>query len=141
MENNLSVIYCLNVGVDSDGMNIYHFLVVDNTYDEDSGTYKIDDIWMDGWEEIPACNLRNLKPDDSQYEYVKELKTDLILDLVQDNCCFSLSDCKDKCVALAYENINGYEDYPDPRIVIHYGDSLDEVEAMFAKRNLTMKFI
>ena len=76
------------------------------------------------------------------YEYVKELKTEIILDLAQDNSCFSMQDCRDNIIALAYENIDDYEEYPDEgRIVIHFGESIDEVEKMLAKRNLFMKFV
>ena len=79
-----------------------------------------DDVFSEGWGE----------------------KTDMMLDLAQDNSCFSMQDARDNIVALAYENIDNYEEYPEEgRIVIHFGESIDEVEKKLAKRNLFLKFI
>ena len=47
----------------------------------------------------------------------------------------------DRLRALAYEDLSEAEEYPEPRIVILYGDPLDEVEEMLAKRNLIMKYV
>ena len=130
----LKVVYIIFVGVDTDGKNIYQFLV-----SQDS-----EDTFSEGWEEQPAGIIRNetLMIDESQYEYVKELKTDITLKLAQDNYCFSLQDMRDSIVAMAYEDISEYEEYPEPcRIVIHFGDSLADVEKMLAKRDMSMKYV
>lgn len=128
----LFVIYCAYIGKDTDGLNIYHFLV-----NEDP-----EPVFAENWEQKPSCNCGDLKPSEDMYEYVKELRTEITLDLAQDNCCFSMQDCRDNCVALAYENLDNAEEYPEEgRIVIHFGDNLDEVEAMLARRDLVMKFI
>lgn len=128
------VVYVLYVGKDVDNLNIYHFLLSTNS----------EEVFSEGWGEKPSCNINNdfLMISDNMYEYVKELKTSIILDLAQDNSCFSMQDCRDNIIALAYENIDNYEEYPDEgRIVIHFGDSIDEVERILAKRNLFMKFV
>ena len=128
----LKIIYILHVGKNSDNDNIYHFLI---TTDSES-------TWAEGWENKPSCNMRNLTPEDDMYEYVAEVKTDLKLDLAQDNCCYSMQDCRDKVVALASENLEQAEEYPeDGRIVIHFGDLVDDVEKMLAKRNIIMTYI
>lgn len=130
----LKVVYVLYVGKNSDGLNLYHFLLSDNTTD----------TFMEDWAEKPAANIPNerLLLDDSQYEYVKELKTNITLDLMQDNSCFSFQDCRDQIVALAYESLDEAELYPEPfRIVIHFGDLIDDVERMLAQRDMFMKFI
>ena len=123
------VVYIIYVGKDIDDKNIYQFP---------------DDVFSEGWGEKPASNIPKsiLMIDEDMYEYVKELKTDMILDLAQDNSCFSMQDARDNIVALAYENIDNYEEYPEEgRIVIHFGESIDEVEKNFAKRNLFLKFV
>lgn len=132
--SNLKIIYIQHIGKNSEGYNIYHFLLSEN--DEDT--------FMEDWAEKPASNIPNdrLIPDESQYEYIKELKTDIILDLMQDNTCFSFQDCRDQIVALAYENLDDAEIYPEPfRVVIHFGDYIDDVERMLAKRDMRMKFV
>jgi len=132
--SNLKIIYIQYVGKNSDGFNVYQFLLSEN--DEDT--------FMEDWAEKPASNIPNdrLIPDESQYEYIKELKTDIILDLMQDNTCFSFQDCRDQIVALSYENLDDAEIYPEPfRVVIHFGDYIDDVERMLAKRDMRMRFV
>ena len=133
-QSNLKVVFILYIGKNSDGFNIYHFLLSDNDVD----------TFAEGWSEKPSCNekLESLMIDDTMYEYVKELRTEIKLDLAQNNCCFSMQDCRDHIVALAYENLDEAEEYPEPcRIVIHFGDSIGDVEEMFAKRDMRLRFV
>lgn len=129
--SSLYVIYVQEVGKDNDGNYVYEFLISEDP----------DSIWMDSWNEIPVCNETDVKPSQDYYDYVKELRTDIKLSLGQNNCCVSFMDIKDNIAAIAYEDLSEAEEYPEPRIVILYGDPLDEVEEMLAKRNLVMKYI
>ena len=115
--NTLMVIYVLYVGKNTDNEYIYHLLISNDK----------EKTWAEGWENKPACVMRDLTPEDDMYEYIAELKTDLILDLAQDNCCFSMQDCRDNVVALASENLEG--------------DTVDEVEKMLAKRDILINYI
>lgn len=128
------VVYVSLVGKDASGLNIYNIFVSQNT----------DDVFSEGWGEKPASNIKNdfLMIDNDMFDYIKEVRTDIILDLAQDNTCFSMQDARDNIVALAYENIDEYEEYPENgRIVIHFGDMLSDVEKMLAKRDIQSKFI
>lgn len=130
----LKVVYVNYVGKNSEGFNIYHFLLSEDC----------EETFMEDWAEKPSSNIPNdyLVPDETQYDYIKELKTRITLDLQQDNTCFSFQDCRDKIVAIAYENLDGYEQYPEPlRIVIHFGDYIDDVERMLARRDMRMRFV
>lgn len=129
--SNLYVIYVQEVGLDSDNNHVYEFLISEDP----------DSVWVDNWNEKCAGNELDLTPNEEDYSYVKELRTDIKLDLGQKNLCLSFMDIKDNIMALAWENIDEAEEYPEPRIVIHYGQPLDEVEAMFAKRDLTIHYI
>jgi hypothetical protein len=132
--SDLKVVYVLYLGMNSDGKNIYHFLLSENC----------EDTFTEDWAEKPSSNIpdERLLIDDSQYEYVKELKTDIKLDLQQDNTCFSFQDCRDHIVAIAYENLDDAEFYPEPiRIVIHFGDLIDDVERDLARRNMFLRFV
>lgn len=129
--SNLSVIYVQKIGQDNDGNYVYEFLISEDP----------DSVWVENWNEVPVCNEADTRPSQDDYDYVKELRTDIKLTLGQDNCCVSFMDIKDNIAALAYEDISGYEEYPEPRLVIQYGDSLDYVEEMFAKRDLYMKYV
>lgn len=128
----LYVVYILSLGQDHDGYNTYQFLIA-----KDSS-----EVWGEDWNEKPAGNCRFLTPTEDMYDYVKELKTNIILDLAQDNACFSMQDCRDSIIPLAYENLDQAEEYPENgRIVIHFGDTLYNAELQLARRDLNMKFI
>ena len=130
--NTLMVIYVLYVGKNTDNEYIYHLLISNDK----------EKTWAEGWENKPACVMRDLTPEDDMYEYIAELKTDLILDLAQDNCCFSMQDCRDNVVALASENLEEAEEYPENgRIVIHFGQCVEEVAKMLAKRDIALEYI
>lgn len=132
--NNLFVCYINYLGKDTDGLNVYQLMFTDNP----------DDVFCDGWSEKPACNISNdiLIPDESMYTNVAEVRTEMILDLAQQNCCFSMQDCRDSIIALASENLDTAEEYPeDGRVVIHFGDGFDEVEKTFERREIRLRFV
>lgn len=130
--HNLKVIYILPLGQNCEGQYVYQFMV---TTDES-------EVWAEEWNEKPAANCRFLTPEADMYDYIKELKTDILLDLAQNNTCFSMQDVRDHVICLASENLDTAEEYPENgRIVIHFGDSLYDVEMMLGKRDLHMKFI
>lgn len=133
-DSNLKVVYIIYLGTDADGMNIYRFLLSEDC----------EDTFAEGWSERPAGVIPKelLLIDETMFQYEKELKTDIKLDLVQDNTCFSMQDCRDHIVALAYENLDNAEEYPEPcRIVIQFGDLISDVEEMFAKRDMRLRFV
>lgn len=132
IQNELKVIYINYLGKDYDDKNIYQFLLAEDE----------SEVWGEDWNEKPASNCRFLTPSEDMYEYVKELKTDIILDLAQDNSCVSMQDVRDHVMCLACENLDNAEEYPENgRIVIHFGDYLNDVEEMLGKRDLFMKFV
>lgn len=133
VEKTYYVVYVKHIGNDIDDKNIYHIYCSCNP----------DNVFAEGWGEIPACNVNKslLDIDEDMYEHVVEVKTTLQLDLAQDCCCFSMQDARDNILALAYENIDYAETYPEPRIVIHFGDCIDDIEVFFAKRDIVTKYI
>lgn len=133
LNGELSVVYIKFLGSDIDGTNIYHFYLSDTP----------DDVFAEGWGEMPACNVPRNQIDlvDDMYKYILEMKSEIKLDLAQDCCCFTMQDARDHIVALAYENIEDMEEYPEPRIIIHFGDMIDDVEKMFAQRDVVLKYV
>lgn len=132
--NDLSLVYIHFVGKNSEGLNIYHFLLSD----------KPEDVAAEGWYEIPACNEPKelMQPDDNMITAIKELKTKMVLDLAQDNCCFSFQDAKDHIFALGFENISEYEEYPDPiRLIFYYGEPINEIDSDLGSRNEVAKWL
>lgn len=129
--SNLYVVYVQEVGKDNDGYFVYEFLITDDP----------DSVWMDNYNEKPAGNELDLKPSDEFYDYVKELRTNIKLDLGQNNLCVSFMDIKDDIMCLCHENLDDAEEYPDGRLVFHYGETLESVEKKLAKRDLYMKYV
>ena len=76
-------------------------------------------------------------------EYLTEIHTvkmKIKLDLIQDNCCFGFQDCADGIIALAWENIDGYDEYPEERgrLFFRFGETFNEVENKLAMKNILM---
>lgn len=132
-EQEFYVVYVKHIGVDIDYKNIYHIFC----------SNKPEEVFAEGWGEVPACNVNRALMDinDDMYQHIVEVKTVLQLDLAQDCCCFSMQDARDNILALAYENIDYAETYPEPRIVIHFGDLIDDIELFFAKRDISIIYI
>ena len=139
-DENLKLLYVNFMGNDLDGRNIYQFLF---------GTDEQADVfWVEDFDVKPAGIVRNFFVDDSQYDDVRILKVNKIkLDLAQENTCFSMQDCRDNCVALAYENLDNLDNDPDfeypedGRLVFHFGMTMLDVEMVLVKRNLQMSFV
>lgn len=132
-ETSLYVVYAKYFGEEINGNYIYHFYLSNNP----------DEVFAEGWGDIPACNMSDnlMDIDDSQYEYIVQLKSDIKLDLARNCCCFSMQDCRDNIIALAYENLDDAEEYPDTRIIIHFGDNIDDVKEMFGKRDVILQYV
>ena len=50
-----------------------------------------------------------------------------------------MQDCIDGCIALAWENIDDYEEYPENgRLVFNFGEAFEDVERKFALRGVLL---
>lgn len=117
------------IGEENDGFYRYEFIFTDNP----------DETWGENWEQKPACLVNNLIPIDEYMTEVHIVKTDIKLDLIQNNCCFSMQDALDNVIAIAYENIDNYEDFPEEgRLVFMFGESFEDVERKLAIKNIIM---
>lgn len=129
MSNVVTLCFVRSVGTDVDGNNIYELL-----FTEDS-----DSFWGEGFEYMPASLVNNLVPNTDSYSVTKSIKTTLRLCLAIESCCHSMQDCIDGIVAVAYEDISTYDEFPDEgRLVLHFGESYDEIERKLAIRGIFM---
>ena len=118
------------IGEESDGFYRYEFIFTDN----------IDEFWCENADQKPACLINDIKPLDEYVTEVHIVRTKIKLELIQDNCCFSVSDAMDGIVSLAWEDISAYDEYPqDGRIFFKFGESMEEVENKLAMKNILMK--
>lgn len=131
-ENEISDVYLCFVrliGEENDGYYRYEFIFTNNP----------DEAWGENWEYKPCCLVNDIMPSDEYITEIHIVKTKIKFDLVQDNCCFGMQDCLDGIVAIAYEDIDEYDDYPnDGRLVFMFGEDYDEVERKLAIKNILM---
>ena len=128
-DNNEKIYLCFVrlIGEENDGYYRYEFIFTNNP----------DEAWGENWEYKPCCLVNDIMPSDEYITEIHIVKTKIKFDLVQDNCCFGMQDCLDGIVAIAYEDIDEYDDYPnDGRLVFMFGEDYDEVERKLAIKNI-----
>ena len=118
------------IGQETDGLNRYEFIFTDN----------IDEFWGEDFDIKPAGLCNDIAPDDKYMSEIHIVRTTMKFDLAQKCNCFSMQDCIDGCIALAWENIDDYEEYPEDtgRLVFNFGEPFDEVERKFALRGILL---
>ena len=132
MEEELNDVYLCFIrliGEENDGYYRYEFIFTDNP----------DEVWGEDWEHKPIGLINNPIPSDDYLTEIHIVKTKIKLDLIQNNMCFSMQDCLDGIVALAWQNIDELDAYPeDGRIYFMFGESYDDVERKLALKNVLM---
>ena len=126
MNENEYLCFVKHVGDDIDGKHLYEFLF----------SNRIDEFWGDGFEYFPACVAVDFKPNEEYYNIVKIVKTNIKFILAQNSCCNSFQDCIDHIIPVAYEDITNYDEYPDLRLVLHFGMEYSEVEELLSQKNI-----
>ena len=100
----------------------------------------VDFFWIVDADIKPAsiCNLG--VPDEGVYSNVRILKCDIKLDLAKNNPCFSYQDCISSIIPVAWESLDGYEEYPENgRLILPFGLSIDDVEKKLSVRDLSFE--
>jgi len=128
----LFLVYVNDLGVTTEGKNSYDLLFAkDPTI-----------TFGEKWATVPIgiCAKNSKLPDPSTYDVRISFETDIDLILGQNNQCISYLDIQDNIMACAWENITGYEEYPDNRIVLQYGDSFDIVKQKLEQREIKIEY-
>lgn len=123
-DEDLSLAFINYIGSELDGLNGYELIF----------TIYPDEFWGENFNYKPAGICNGLEPDRKYIQKVVKIKTFINLDLIQDSGCFSMQDCMDGIIALAYQNLEGLDEYPtDPgRLYFMFGESYEEVERKLA---------
>lgn len=128
--SDLSLGFINFIGSEIDGYNQYEFIFTSNP----------DEFWGENFNYKPAGLCNGLTPEDRYIQKVVNVKTLIKLDLIQDSGCFSMQDCMDGIVSLAYENLEMAEEYPeDGRLFFMFGDKYDEVERKLAIKHILIE--
>lgn len=125
----LYLIYVNYVGKNYKEQYIYEFIFSDSS----------DKVDGDDWDTYPASG-RPKPPHEIYIKKVGTLTSQLKLDVVQKSDTFAVWDAVDGVIAMAWENVNAYETYPEPRLNFRFGESESEViEKLYAK-DLRLEF-
>ena len=115
---NKYLIYINPIGKNSNDLYEYEFFFSETP----------DIVWGEDWDNTCPAACENTLPDPETYSEVKILKTNIPLSCMQNNVCFSLSNCIDGIVCLGYENISDYTEYPEPiRLVFQFAENYDSI--------------
>ena len=120
----MKLIYINKVGKDWDGKTMYEFIFSNNTEGVD-GEY---------WDTYPASG--QTEPPDKQFiDAVGRIETDeFSLVCIQESDTFSVWDSVDGVVAMAWEDITDYDEYPENRLKFFFGDDFKSVnDKLYAK--------
>jgi len=120
----MKLIFVRKIGEEWNGKYIYEFIFAEDTEGVDG----------ESWDTYPA-NGNPEPPEEAYVDKVGRVETaEFNLKCVQDSDSFAVWDAVDGVVALAYEDITDYDEYPEDRIKFFYGDDLSIVtDALYAK--------
>ena len=126
----LSLGFINYIGTELDGLNQYELIF----------TLYPDEFWGENFNYKPAGICNGLTPDSKYIQKVEKIKTWINIDLIQNSGCFSMQDCMDGVVSLAYQNLDGLEEYPEEtgRLYFMFGDKYDVVESKLARCHILL---
>jgi len=125
----MKLVYINKVGQNWKGDFIYEFLFSDN----------IEDIDGEGWDSYPSSG----NPEPPEEKFIKKsgsLKTSINLDLVQESDSFAVWDAVDGIVALGWENMEGYDEYPEKRLFFTFGEEISSVEDKLYEKDMIINY-
>ena len=125
----LFLIYVNMVGKDYKGNYLYEFIFSDTTKNIDG----------DDWDTFPASG-RPEAPHEHFIKRVGRLESELQLDVIQNSDTFAVWDAVDGVIALAWENINAYDSYPEHRLCFKFGETDKEVETKLYEKDLILNY-
>ena len=127
--NELFLIYVNVVGKTHTDNYLYEFLFSNDAKNIDG----------DDWDQFPASG-RPAPPHTNFIKKVGRLESELKLDVIQNSDTFAVWDAVDGVIALAWENINAYDSYPEHRLCFKFGETIKEVELKLYEKDLILKY-
>ena len=125
----MKLVYINKVGQNWKGNFIYEFLFSDI----------ITDIDGEGWDAYPASG----NPESPEEKFIKKtgsLTSELKLDVIQESDSFAMWDAVDGIIAMAWENLEGYDEYPEKRLFFEFGEDIDSVESKLYEKDIVLSY-
>ncbi len=114
-----------------DNVLIYVRLLNENT--DGTYTYQLffsetpEVVWGNEWDEPNPSSVEDLTPEESTYSKIIEHTSKYKWQTIQETSCYSMEYAIRGCIALSWVNLNGLEEYPESRYVLHFGDTEEKV--------------
>ena len=125
----MKLVYINKIGQNWKGNYIYEFLFSD----------VVEDIDGEGWDSYPSSG----NPEPPEGRFVKEtglLNTTLKLHLVQESDSFAMWDAVDGIVAMSWENMEGYDEYPEKRLFFSFGEDIESVNSKLYEKDIVLNY-
>lgn len=125
----MRLVYINYIGENWRGNHMYEFLFAED----------IENIDGDDWDAIPASG-RPSPPSDDFISRVGKLTSDLKLDLVQESDTFAVWDAVDGVLALGWEDISEYDEYPESRLYFNFGSEIELVNDKLLEKDSVLDY-
>jgi hypothetical protein len=125
----MKLVYINKIGQNWKGNLLYEFLFSDT----------IEKIDGEGWESYPSSG----NPEAPDKKFIKEtgtLVTNVKLDIIQESDSFAMWDAIDGIIAMAWENLDGYDEYPESRLFFSFGENKKSVESKLYEKDLVLNY-
>ena len=66
--------------------------------------------------------------------------SELKLDVIQESDSFAMWDAVDGIIAMAWENLEGYDEYPEKRLFFEFGEKIDSVESKLYEKDMVLSY-
>jgi len=125
------LIYVNELGPNYKGDNTYEFIFSNS----------LEEIWGDSWESNPANGYPS-PPDLNFIDKVGTLKSnEVTLSVIQKSDYFSMTDCMDDVISLAWENeIDEIDFTVKKRLVFRFGETEQSVKNKLYERDIVLEF-
>jgi len=125
------LIYVNELGPNYKGDNTYEFIFSNG----------LEEIWGDSWESNPANGYPS-PPDLNFINKVGTLKSnEVTLSVIQKSDYFSMTDCMDDVISLAWENeIDDIDFTIKKRLVFRFGETEQSVKNKLYERDIVLEF-
>jgi len=125
------LIYVNELGPNYKGDNTYEFIFSNS----------LEEIWGDSWESNPA----NGYPSPPDLEFINKVGTlksnEITLSVIQKSDYFSMTDCMDDVISLAWENELDEIDFTiKKRLVFRFGETEQSVKNKLYERDIVLEF-
>ena len=87
-----------------------------------------DVVWGVFWDELNPSICGDLTPEKTTYDCIKRIYSPYKLTTIQEISCLSMEHAINGIVALSWVDINVLDEYPESRMVFHFGDTINDIE-------------